>query len=161
MNEASGYQVYRKIDSGVWKLVKTTTSLAYKDTNVKAGYKYTYTVKAYRKVNGTTIYSSSDANGKTVSLTTSVTVKNKKSKTATITWKKTKGASGYYIYRATKKNGKYKKIKTITSAKTTSFTNTKLVKKKTYYYKVVPYGKVKGKKIAGTASAPKGIKIKK
>lgn len=158
---ASGYQVYRKVNSGKWKKVKTTGSLSYKDTNVKAGYKYTYSVKAYGKTGGKTLYSVFDRIGKAGSLTTAISVNNKKGKGALITWKKTTGASGYYIYRAASKNGKFKKIKTITSSKTISYVNTKLTKGKTYYYKVVPYGTVSGKKIAGTASAVKSVKIKK
>ena len=39
-----------------------------------------------------------------------------KAKTATITWKKVNKATGYKIYRATSKNGKYKRIKTIKNA---------------------------------------------
>ena len=35
-----------------------------------------------------------------------------------VSWKKVKTAKGYQIYRATKKNGKYKKVKTIKKAKT-------------------------------------------
>lgn len=53
-----------------------------------------------------------------------------------ISWKKAKRAKGYQIYRATKKNGKYKKIKTIKKAKTVSWTNKKLKTGKRYYYKV-------------------------
>ena len=62
------------------------------------------------------------------------------------TWKKVKGAKGYEVYRATKAKGKYKKIKTIKSGKTVSWTNKKLTKNKKYYYKVRAYKIVKGKK---------------
>lgn len=53
-----------------------------------------------------------------------------------VSWKKVKTAKGYQIYRATKKNGKYKKVKTIKKAKTVSWTNKKLTTGKRYYYKV-------------------------
>ncbi|MBR3787305.1 MAG: Lyzozyme M1 (1,4-beta-N-acetylmuramidase), partial [Firmicutes bacterium] len=49
------------------------------------------------------------------------------------------------IYRATSKNGKYKCIKTIKTAKTVTFTNKSLKKGKKYYYKVRAYKKVSGK----------------
>lgn len=39
-------------------------------------------------------------------------VKNIKKKKSKLTWKKVNGASGYEIYRSTKKSGKYKRIKT-------------------------------------------------
>lgn len=44
---------------------------------------------------------------------TGLKVKNSSKKTVTVTWKKVKGATGYVVYRATKKNGKYKAVKTI------------------------------------------------
>ncbi|MGN0527706.1 MAG: hypothetical protein ACI4IE_01130, partial [Eubacterium sp.] len=40
------------------------------------------------------------------------------------------------VYRATSKNGKYTKVATTSK---TSYTNSKLKSKKTYYYKVVAY----------------------
>ncbi|MCD8396696.1 MAG: leucine-rich repeat domain-containing protein [Lachnospiraceae bacterium] len=57
-----------------------------------------------------------------------------------IKWSQVSGASGYIIYRKTG-SGSYKKIKTITSASTVSYTDKKVVDKngKTYTYKVVPY----------------------
>ena len=64
----------------------------------------------------------------------------------TVSWKRVKNAKGYQIYRATKKNGKYKKIKTIKKPKTVSWTNKKLTTGKRYYYKVRAYkGSRKGK----------------
>lgn len=54
-------------------------------------------------------------------------------KTVTISWKKAKKAKKYQIFRATKKNGKYKRIKT---TKALSFKNTGLTTGKMYFYKV-------------------------
>lgn len=68
-----------------------------------------------------------------------------KKKAMKVAWKKTAGASGYKVYRATSKKGKYKCVKTA-SSKTTSFTNKKLKKKKKYYYKVCAFVK-SGKKM--------------
>ncbi|MCD8148554.1 MAG: CAP domain-containing protein [Clostridiales bacterium] len=61
-----------------------------------------------------------------------------------ITWKKVSKAKGYYIYRSTSKNGTYKKIATVKSGSTLSYTNKtsgtyKVSSGKTYYYKVVAY----------------------
>lgn len=83
-----------------------------------------------------------------------------KGKTITVKWTKVTGASGYEIYRATKKSGKYKKIKTVTKAKTVTFTNKKLKKKKTYFYKVRAYKTVAGKKYYSKFSAVKSKKVK-
>lgn len=83
----------------------------------------------------------------------------KASKTsAKLTWKKASGVSGYQIYRSTSKNGTYKKIKTL-SSKTTSFKNTGLKKKKTYYYKIRSYKKVNGRTYYSSFSSVKKIKM--
>lgn len=60
-------------------------------------------------------------------------------------WDKTEGASGYKVYRATSKNGKYKHIKTVKGSDTTTYTNTGRTTGKTYYYKIRAY-KVSGSK---------------
>ena len=76
-------------------------------------------------------------------------------------WKKQKNATGYEIYRSTKKKGKYKKIATIKKVSKASYTNKKLKKGKTYYYKVRAYKTQSGKKVYGTFSTIKKVKIKK
>ena len=50
-----------------------------------------------------------------------------------LTWNKISGAKSYVVYRATSKNGTYKKITTV---KGISYINKSLKKGKTYYYKV-------------------------
>lgn len=50
--------------------------------------------------------------------------------------------SGYMIYRSTRKSSGYKKIKTVSSKKT-SYTDKRLRRGKTYYYKIRPYRNVK------------------
>lgn len=160
VDDVDGYRVYRKTNSGKWKGIANTSVTTYKDSKVNVGYTYTYTVRAYRLSNGKALYSNYDAKGKSTRLNTFINVSSPKIGTASVTWKKTTGARGYYIYRATSKGGKYKKIKTIANGKTIKYTNTKLSEGKTYYYKVTPYGIVRGKRIAGNSSTAKGIKIK-
>ena len=87
-------------------------------------------------------------------------VKNIKTKKAKITWKKASNASGYKVYRATSSKGKYKCVKT-TGSGSRSWTNSKLKKGKTYYYKVRAYRKASGKTVYGSYSSVKKIKIKK
>ena len=77
-------------------------------------------------------------------------------KKATLTWNKSTKGTGYVIYRSTSKNSGYQKIKTITSLKTTSFTDKNLKSKKTYYYKICVY---KGS-VNGTLSTVKSVKTK-
>ncbi len=93
-----------------------------------------------------------------VGVITKLTVAKSGKTAAKLTWKLSGPAKGYQVYRATSFNGKYKLVKTL-SKKT--FTNKKLKKGKTYYYKVRAYKKVNGKKAYGAFSAVKSIKIKK
>ena len=94
-----------------------------------------------------------------VTKVTATVAKNKKK--VTLKWKKVKNANGYVVYRATKKNGKYTKVKTITKASTVKFTDKKVKKGKTYYYKVRAYKKASGTKVYGTYSAARKVKIRK
>lgn len=62
-----------------------------------------------------------------------------------LTWKKVSGVSGYYVYQASRRNGKYKKIAAVKKAKTTKLTK-KIKNGKKRYFKVRPFTKI-GKKI--------------
>lgn len=70
----------------------------------------------------------------------------------TLKWKKVKGAESYTVYRSTSKDGAYKKIGTTKSLK---YTDSKVKKGKTYYYKVLPTGKYKNVIVEGTGTAKK------
>lgn len=127
--------------------VSNPTVTSYTDTSVECGRKYYYQVVAgvwttkYK-------YKKSDLVSVRPTLTNpQVTAKAKEKKQIKVSWKKVKGASGYEIYRSTSAKGKYKKVKTIKSGSTCSFTNKKLKSKKTYYYKVRAYRMVKNKKV--------------
>lgn len=78
---------------------------------------------------------------------------------AKITWSKTKGAAGYYLYRSTKKKSGYKKIATIKGASKKSYT-VKNLAGATHYFKLKAYGKV-GKKTVTSAkySDVKSVKV--
>lgn len=88
-------------------------------------------------------------------------VKNISKRKVKLTWKAAKDAKGYEIYRSTKKNGKYKKIKTITKKSTVKYTNSKLKKKKQYFYKIRSYKVVNGQKYYSSFTGVKKIRIKK
>ncbi len=80
-----------------------------------------------------------------VSTPTKVTATSKDAISVSISYKKISGVTGYQIYRATSKSGKYKLIKTNKSSKTVTYTDTKLTSGKKYYYKVRAYKTVKKK----------------
>ena len=67
-------------------------------------------------------------------------------------WSLMHDCDGYIIYRKTGENGKYKAIKTIKGEGNITFTNKKLNKNKTYYYKVCAYRTIKGKQIYSLCS---------
>ena len=66
-----------------------------------------------------------------------INLQNLKKRKVRITWKKVKNADGYQVYRATKKNGKYKLVKVVKGNKKVSYTNTKLKKNKNITTKFV------------------------
>ncbi len=93
-----------------------------------------------------------------------VTIKSATSKknSVTLKWKKVSGAKGYVIYRSTKKSSGFKAIKTFKKGSTVKFTNKKLKKNTTYYYKIRAYKlNSKGKKVFGSYSKVKKIRTKK
>lgn len=54
---AKGYKIYRSTSkNGKYSLIKTTTSSSYTNSKLKKGGRYYYKVRAYRIVNGKTIY---------------------------------------------------------------------------------------------------------
>lgn len=80
-------------------------------------------------------------------------------KTAKLSWKKVKKASGYRIYRATSKNGDYQRVKTL-SRKKHSFIDTKVKRNTKYFYKICAYKKVNGKKVNGPFSKIMVVRVK-
>ena len=159
VSQAAGYEVYQNS-----KKIADVKTNSYTKTKLTTGTKYTYKVRAY-KLNGTKkVYSGYSKNvtaTPNLSTVTSVKVKNSSKKSAKITIKKVNGASGYVIYRATKKNGKYKAVSTLKKGTAVSYTNKKLKKKSTYYYKVRAYKKVGKKTVYGAYSKTVSVKIKK
>ena len=97
----------------------------------------------------------------TVAKVKKVKAKNISRKKVRVSWKKVNGASGYKVYRATKKNGKYTLVKTIKNAKTVKFTDKKVKKNKTYYYKVSAYKTVAKKVVKGAYSAKAKVRVKR
>ena len=160
---ATGYEVYKYNSSKKkWEKVGSTTKTSYTVKKLKAGTKYKFKVKAYKTVSKKKYYGSYSSELQTATKTstpkiTSVTTGSKK---ANLKWKKVSGATGYEIYMATSKNGKYSKVKTITKSSTVKYSKTKLKKNKKYYFKVRTYKTVNGKKIYSSYSTVKSIKIK-
>lgn len=155
---AQGYQVYMATGNGSFKKVAETTSLSKAVTGLTAGNTYYFKVRSYTVQSGKTVYSAfSDISAIVATnspATPTVTVKTS-SKSATVSWGKITGASGYEVYMSTEKNGTYKKIATTSS---TSFVKTGLKAGKTYYFRVRAYAKFSGKTYYSAYSSKKSIK---
>lgn len=96
-----------------------------------------------------------------VSAPKSLSVKKASSKRVKVSWKKVSNASGYQVYRAKSKNGKYKKVATVKAKKSSRpYVKIKTLKRKKYYYKVRAYKKVGKKVIYSRYSVKKSYKLK-
>lgn len=126
---ADKYIVYRRIGTGSYKKIKTTSSLSFTDTGVKAGQNCNYRVCA---VNGS--YTGKYKTTATLRrLTAPSSLKlTKATKGFKVTWSKVTGAKKYEVYRRTG-SGSWKKVKTTSSR---SFTDKSAAKGKYYTYRV-------------------------
>ena len=164
VSDADGYVIYRSTTKkGKYNKVKTITkgsAITYKDTRRVFNRTYYYKVKAYKKAEGQTKYSdySNIVSVKTKVAAPVVTLKKSSSTRLRLSWKKVSGASGYQIAYSTKKSSGYQTVKVKKSS--TGYTIKNLKKGKTYYVKVRGYRTVKGKKVNGSWSAVKSIKLK-
>ena len=147
--------------NGTYKKIAVTKSTSYTDKNsLKGRTNFYYKVCGYKLVSGKQVVcaSSSIVNMTRKPDATRLTVKAGKGK-ATVKMSKVVGATGYELYMSTSKNGKYKKIATVTKAK--SVTKKGLKKGKKYYFKAKVITKSDSKKkFISAYSAAKSVKIK-
>ena len=161
---ADEYYVYRSTSKdGSYKKVKTLEagSTSYTDKKLTTGKKYYYKLKCSGTTNKkTTSGFSKVKSAKPVPATPKVSLSSSKKKQMKVSWKKISGATGYEVYRADKKDGKYSKLTTISKAKTVTYTDKKAKSGKTYYYKVRAYKTVNGKKVYSSYSSVVSKKTK-
>jgi hypothetical protein len=149
-----GYRVYRKAGSETsWTTVASKLEggdlTSWKDTDIKNGTQYTYTVKAYKVVEGTTVWSgyvSAGVSAKRLSTPTLTKVSNSSSG-VTFTWGKVSGASGYRVYRKASSETKWTKVATVKSGSTVSWTDTSAKNGTKYTYTVRAYTTVNGEQV--------------
>lgn len=162
-NKSEGAYKYKILvatkKNGTYKTAGYSKTNTFTHKKLTLGKTYYYKVQAVKSYNKKNYWS---AESKYTSATTKVAKAkisklSTSSRKATIKYGKISGASGYAIYRSTKKNGTYTRIAYTTK---TSYTNKYLTKGKRYYYKVRAYRVVKGKKVYGSYSNSSSIKIK-
>ena len=136
VKKADGYTVYYSTSkNGKYKKINSTKRTYLDVSNVKINYTYYYKVRAYKKQNRKIIHTKySDAKSKKLALIKpSIKVTTLGKTGLTIKYNKVPYANNYEIYRATSKNGKYKKIGSTSKL----YYNDKSLKKYyTYHYKV-------------------------
>lgn len=162
---ATGYILYRSTSAvSGYKAVKTIakeTTLTYTDTNIKTGTVYYYKVRAIHTENGTTVNGTlSVAKGKKAVLAKPSVKTTAGKKKAAVKWGRVSGASGYTVYRAAARNGKYKAVYTAKKGGAGKYMNTRLKSKKTYFYKVRAYRMADGRKVWSADSAVKSVRVK-
>ena len=149
---AYGYRIKRSTDEdGTYKVVKTIKSgntTSYKDTSVKAGKTYYYTVETMVKTGDNICYSGDSASveGRTAKKAKIKYAVSNGSNQIEVNWGAVSGAYGYRIKRSTSKKGTYKVVATLKGKNNTTYQDKKLKTAKTYYYKIETINKVNGKK---------------
>ncbi len=155
------YRVY-SYNSATKKLTYLQTLTANKITykSLKSSAKYSFVVKASRKIGDTTYYSKESAPvtvqpyGKPEKVG-GLKASSKTSETVTLKWNKASGNKVvYYVYSYNSSNGKYKKLGKTSSNK---YTVKNLKPKKTYKYAVRAYSSA-GKGYYGSMSAVYTVK---
>lgn len=137
VSRAKTYDLQYKEKGGSWKSIKKLTGKTKTVGSLKTGTKYYFRVRAVNAI-GKGSYTAKVA--KTVKVPTpAAPVLSKVKKGVKVAYKPASYASGYKIYRAASKNGKYKLIGTVTGKKKKSFTDTTVKKYRTYYYQIRCY----------------------
>ncbi|MBV7504827.1 InlB B-repeat-containing protein [Bacillus sp. sid0103] len=156
---ATGFEIYRgSTSTGTFTLVKSYTNnntKSFSDSKLTTGKPVYYKVRAVRVVNGKKVFGpyTTVSAVPTLAKPAKLMVLKASSTSSKVSWSKVSEASGYEIPRATSSKGKYTVIKTITSGSTLTYTNTRLSKGKTYYYKVRTYRMVNGKKLYSASTS--------
>lgn len=144
---ATRYRIYRYDNSTkVYKLIGTSKTTQYTDSSVKANRYYYYKITASA---GSVL--TEGKMSKKVRIIIPGAVKAQKaiagSKRIKISWSRNAAATGYVVYRSTKKNSGYKKIATIRNNKKLYYKDSTAKTGKTYYYRIKVYRADAGKNI--------------
>ncbi len=151
---ANGY-VVEQYTSGAWKRIKTITSadtVSHKVKSLNSGTVYKFRIKAYKKVNGETLWSAATPTIKAATKPAAPKVATIAQSTDAINlkWKKVTGANGYAVEQYI--SGAWKRIKTITSAGTVSHKVKNLESATVYKFRIKAYKKVNGETLWSSAT---------
>ena len=158
---AEGYEIYMAQENGDdYIRIGTTKNNYYNAQKLDLYGVYKFKVRSYATVNGKTVFSPYSSAKEVIPTETPATPQisvKTSARTAEISWNKIPGATGYTVYMATSKNGKYKKIGT---TKKTSYLKKSLKAGQKYYFKIYAYSKTSAGTFKGDFSAVKSITAK-
>lgn len=136
---AKGYVIYRRnIGSGSWTRIGTlngVSSTAFYDKTAVSGGAYAYTVRASYGL-ALSWFNTVGVGARYLSMPTPKAVSG--SGYASVSWTKSSGALGYYVYRKTA-SGSWTRIATVSGASTLTYTDKAVKSGSTYYYTVRAY----------------------
>lgn len=159
MTGVSGFEIFRstKKNSGykIIKSIKKRTVVSYIDKGLITGKTYYYKVRAFSGTTKGALTVTYKIRAVPEEPKISRLIKTGNKYQAKVSWKKTKGANGYEVYRSYKFNGPY--IRVATTASSRRFAVVTGAGKQHNYYKVRAFRTVKGKKIYGGYSYPKSV----
>ena len=132
------YEVYRSTaKNGAYKKVAAVSGNTYEDSKVSLNKKYYYKVRTVNRVGQINGYGDDSSVKYGIQAgQTSITSIEQTKNGLKISWKKALGASGYRIYRSTKKKGTYEPVDTVKKGKRLSYTDWDVEAGTTYYYKI-------------------------
>lgn len=159
---AEGYYIYRRSGKGKFQKIATAKGNGgtYTDKKAKNGTLYYYTVRSFRG----SATSSYNKTGKPAYRLTNIklsSISNKKGKKMYVKWGRNKKATGYQIQYSTSKSFYGAKTKTVKGGSKSSYTLSRLSKRKTYYVRIRAYYSKGSVKSYTSWSSTKHVKIKK
>lgn len=135
---ADYYLVFRKASGeDEWTAIGVVDSTACYDVSTKNNKKYSYRVAAVNE-GGLSDFGDSKLTIKFVTMP-EITGLTNNTAGVKITWKRVKYADRYYLYRFDESSGEWKRIKRISSGKTTSYVDENVKSGKRYYYRIKAY----------------------
>lgn len=141
---AEGYFLSRKTSTETWQIIATltdTNTLSYLDTQVVAGTSYSYRLQAYyASGDDLSSFSSSKSCRRLVQPTLNAST-SPDGNGNLLSWTKSTGASGYYIYRKTSEDSSWEKICQVVGGTALTWKDTDISNGQIYYYAITAYYK--------------------
>lgn len=153
-----GYVVYRSATSStkgfsLYKTLKSQSSTSFTESGLTSNKTIYYRIYAYKTINkrqekGDYVTVATRTAGYSVGKVSGLKSTPRNNKSVKLTWK-TITSDGYFVYRATSKNGTYKLVATVRGRYNNYYIDSSLSSGKNYYYKVAAYRTYKNQKGRG------------